>query len=138
MNEQIRLSIDAKKKAIFDYHDVKSNKTKEKIDNYFRKVEEFGKNYDDIMKFENDFAASPLMKEYTDLFTAIIQTENVGTMVEDVNVLEEVKDNIEHRFKMETREKRDKELRNMPVIGDVLNVKQHIDLFSRFKKNNKE
>lgn len=135
MNELIRNSIEAKRKAIFDYHDIENKKLLEKIENYFKKVEEFGSKYDDIMKFENDFAASPLMKEYTDIFTEIVEKENLPTMVEETSVADEIKDNVERRIKAQARQKRDDELRSMPVVGDVLEVKQHIDLFSKFRKN---
>ena len=134
MNELIKQSIDAKKKAIYDYHDVTSVKTKEKIDDFFEKVEEFGSNYTDIMQFENDFTSSSLMKEYTDLFTLVIQSENVNEMIHDTNVANEIGDSFKNHIRRKTREKRDQELRNMPVIGDILNVKQHIDLFSKFRK----
>ena len=135
MNELVKNSIDAKRKAMFDYHDIENKKLLEKIDNYFKKVEDFGSKYNDIMKFENDFASSPLMKEYTDIFTEIVTKENVSTMIEETSVVDEVKDSVKNRMRRDIREKRDNELRNMPVIGDILEVKQHIDLFSKFRKN---
>ena len=47
---------------------------------------------------------------------------------------EEIVDDITHRAKMEARQEAYDTVRDIPVIGDAMTVKQHFDLFSRFRK----
>ena len=69
MNEQVKVSIDARKNA-FDSFEL-SNDQKKDIDALFSKIEKLGAECKDAGEFENKFSASPLNQEYMDMFTKI-------------------------------------------------------------------
>ena len=60
MNEILRPSIESRKNALFSAYDIKDPGNLEAINNYFKKLEEFAKDYNDVMEFETAFASSPL------------------------------------------------------------------------------
>lgn len=70
MNEFVKQSIDARKSAIFNAYEVGSAE-KKKVDTLFEKIEELGKNCQEVGEFETEFAKSPFNQEYLDLFTEI-------------------------------------------------------------------
>jgi len=70
MNEVIKQSIEGRKMAFSSAYEL-TDVYKKKVDELFKKIEEFGMNYTDAMDFETKFMASPLNKEYTDLFTEV-------------------------------------------------------------------
>lgn len=47
---------------------------------------------------------------------------------------EQIMDDITHQARMDARSNAESALRNTPIIGDMMTVKQHFGLFSRFKK----
>ena len=72
MNEVIKQSIEGRKMAFSSAYEL-TDTYKKKVDELFKKIENFGKDCTDAMDFETKFAASPLNKEYTDLFTEVAQ-----------------------------------------------------------------
>ncbi len=70
MNEYVKQSIDGRKLAFSSAYEL-TDTYKKKVDELFKRIEDFGKDCSDAMDFETKFAASPLNKEYTDLFTEV-------------------------------------------------------------------
>jgi hypothetical protein len=70
MNEYVKQSIDSRKIAFSSAYEL-TDVYKKKVDELFKRIEEFGKTCSDAMDFETKFASSPLNKEYTDLFTEV-------------------------------------------------------------------
>ena len=70
MDSIIKQSIDGRKQAFASTYEL-TDVYKKKVDELFKRIEEFGNNCSDAMDFETKFAASPLNKEYTDLFTEV-------------------------------------------------------------------
>lgn len=132
MND-IKIScIDSRRNAIESSYTGNDEKILNEINNYFKKLEEFAKNCSDVSDFETKFQASPLSQEYTNLFTKIMGG-NIDMKKEAKDLAkyttEEVIDDITHTARINAREEVDKELRNVPIIGDIMTTKQHFDLF---------
>ena len=72
MNEYVKTSIDGRRMAFSSAYEL-TDVYKKKVDELFKRIEEFGNNCSDAMDFETKFASSPLNKEYTDLFTEVAQ-----------------------------------------------------------------
>ena len=141
MNELLKPSIESRKTALFSAYDIKDPKNLQAIDNYFKKLEEFAKDYNDVMEFENAFAASPLCKEYSDLFVQIMNTENTSSgeapvieKEEEYTVQDELKDDLERLARRKARQEAYDKARDIPVVGKAMEMKQHFDFFNRFGK----
>ena len=96
------------------------------------------------MEFEKAFASSPLQQEYSDLFVQIMNTENtidgvapVVDVEEEYTIHDELKDDLERAVRRKARQDAYNKARDIPVLGDVMNAKQHFDLFNKFRKKNK-
>ena len=72
MNEYVKTSIEGRRMAFSSAYDL-TDVYKKKVDELFKRIEEFGKDCTDAMDFETKFMASPLNKEYTDIFTEVAQ-----------------------------------------------------------------
>ena len=70
MNEYVKQSIEGRRMAFSSSYEL-NDIYKKKVDELFKRIEEFGNSCNDAMDFETKFASSPLNKEYTDLFTEI-------------------------------------------------------------------
>ena len=153
MNDLVKSSIEGRKNAIFSAYNITEQSIVAKIEDLFKRISEFGENCSDNMDFESKFASSELNQEYIQLFTEIAtscapivrQTENRHVKSDAEYVLEDVTSevryqtrNITEPIRRQVRQKVYDEARNMPVIGDIMHVKQHVDFFSRFKKKKKE
>ncbi len=68
MNEYVKQSIDGRRMAFSSAYEL-TDTYKKKVEELFKRIEDFGKSCTDAMDFETKFMASPLNKEYTDLFT---------------------------------------------------------------------
>lgn len=148
MNDLVKGCVESRKTAIFSTYDIKNQDTLNKIEDFFKRLESFADNYNDAMQFETALASSELNKEYMELFTQIATNEtakNISTMQEAVSnanetkseaqeLAEEIADDVTHSVRRQARQQAYDKVRDIPVVGDVLNVKQHIDFFSRFKK----
>ena len=138
MNKDIKLTIDARKNAIFSSYNVDDKKMIDKIDNLFDRINKFGEEFKDVGEFEKEFASSSLNTEYINIFTELAQQQinvekpNIGATIVD-SLGSEIKNSV-----MPSRavmaDKRDSAIRNIPVVGDVIDAKQKIDLFNKFSK----
>lgn len=144
MNDIIKPSIESRKTALFSAYDIKDPGNLKTIEDYFKKLEEFAKDFNDVMEFETAFASSPLCKEYSDLFVQIMNTEKtidgkapVVYVPEEYTPQDELRDDMERAVRRRTRMEVESKARSMPVIGDAMTAKQHFDLFSRFRKKDK-
>lgn len=135
MNEIVKNSVESRRTAIFSSYSINDQELLNKIEDYFKKLNEFASNYNDVMEFENVFATSELSKEYTDLFMEISKIGNSSPDDKKDNViLDEIKEDVTHRVRSEVRQDAYNKVRDIPVVGDAMTVKQHFDFFSRFKK----
>ena len=148
MNEYVKSSIEARKQAFSSAYEL-TDTYKKKVDDLFKKIEDFGKSCTDAMDFENKFMASPLNKEYTDLFTEVatnckyilpppVETEgksNKKAIADEV--ISDVKyavDDITMPARRKAREKFDAKLRDTP-LGKVEQASNTLNVFRRlFKK----
>ena len=154
MNDLVKNNIDSRKTAILNSYDITDQTLLGKIEDLFNRINELGDGCSEIMDFENKFAASELNQEYIQLFTEIAtkctpiirQTEESRHVKSDG---EYIKDEIASEIRYQTRNATEpirrqmrqeayETARDMPVIGDILTVKQHVDLFSKFKKKKKD
>lgn len=141
MNEILRPSIESRKNALFSAYDIKDPGNLEAINNYFKKLEEFAKDYNDVMEFETAFASSPLCSEYSNLFVQIMNTESTTDGVAPVQeenteytIQDELKDDMERAVRRRARQDAYDKVRDIPVVGQAMEVKQHFDFFNRFRK----
>jgi len=134
MNEMVKNSVESRRTAIFSSYAITDENLFKKIEDYFNRLNEFASSYDDVMKFETDFASSPLAKEYTDLFVEISKMNNPEEKKDNV-ILDEIKYDVKHRIRREAYQETYDKARDIPVVGEAMDLKNKFDLFSRFKKN---
>lgn len=149
MRDDVKISIDARRNAIMSAYDIKNESLLKKVDDLFRKIEELGKESNDLMDFENKFASSELNQEYISLFTEIstsctpiiFNEENTEVKSDGERVLDDIysevkyqADSLTHAARRQARQKAYDEVRDLPVIGEVMTAKQHFDFFKKFKK----
>ena len=141
MNDIIKPSIESRKQALFSAYDIKDEGNLKTIDDYFKRLEEFAKDYNDVMAFETAFASSPLCKEYSDLFVQIMNTEcttdgkaPVVDVQEEYTVQDELRDDMKRAVRRKMRQDAYDQARDVPVLGEAMTAKQHFDFFSRFRK----
>ena len=141
MNEILKPSIESRKTALFTSYDIKDPGNLKAIEDFFKKLEDFAKDYNDVMEFETAFASSPLSKEYSDLFVQIMNTESTTDGVapvqekeEEYTIQDELKDDMERAVRRKARQEAYDKVRDIPVVGEAMNVKQHFDFFNRFRK----
>ena len=140
MNEMVKNSIDARKNAIFSTYEVTNDKIKKEIDELFDRIYEYGKDMKDQTEFESKFSTSPLNQEYIDMFTKVAQSspmvqdlKNQNNVVSDVGnmVLDKAEmelDSLTHPMRHRAYQAANDKIRDIPVVGDLLTVKQHVDL----------
>ena len=149
MNDLIRQSIDSRKAALFNMYEINDSELINKIEDLFNRMMEFGNTCSDNMEFETKLATSTLNQEYINLFTELSgkcsmktivsedtsdDTDSDNTTNEIVSELKYQADELARPIRREIRQEAYDKVRDVPVVGDVLNVKQHVDFFSRFKK----
>ena len=140
MNEMVKNSIDARKNAIYNTYEVTNDKLKKEIDELFDKIYEYGKDMKDQTEFESKFPTSPLNQEYIDMFTKVAQSspmvqdlKNQNNVASDVAnmALDEVEmgvDSLTHPMRHKAYQAANDKIRSIPIVGDILTVKQHTDL----------
>ena len=88
------------------------------------------------MKFESDFAQSPLAQEYTDLF--VMAMNSVDPQHQGPSEAEELRDEMVDdatRFaRRRARQEAYDVARDIPGLGQAMTAKQHMDFFGRFRK----
>lgn len=150
MNDLVKNCVESRKTAIFNAYDVKNEDNINKINEFFKKLEQFAENYNDVMEFENAFASSELNQEYMSLFTQIATTEapknidvnsykpekpidlsakDMGEMFVD-ELASDVTSTVRGRAYRAAYDK----ARDIPVVGDAIDIKNKIGFFGRFKK----
>ena len=72
MDSIVKQSIDGRRMAFSSAYEL-TDVYKKKVDELFKRIEEFGEGCSDAMDFETKFATSTLNKEYMDLFTEVSQ-----------------------------------------------------------------
>ena len=145
MNDILKPSIESRKQALFSAYDIKDPGNLQTIENYFKKLEEFAKDYNDVMAFETAFASSPLCQEYSDLFVQIMNTENtidgkapVVDVQEEYTPQDELRDDLNRAVRRKARQEAYDAARDVPILGDAMTVKQHMDFFGRFRRKKDE
>lgn len=141
MDSNIKMSIESRKTAIFSAYDVKDEGNLAHIDDFFKRLEDFAKDCKDVMDFETKFASSPLSKEYSDIFVQIMQTETTTDGVapvqekeEEYTLHDEMVDDVKRHVRGRAKYAAWDKARSLPVIGDAMTAKQHLDFFGRFRK----
>ena len=133
MNEMVKNSVESRRTALISSCNINDQDTLDKINDYFYRLEEFAKNYNDIMEFENAFASSELSSEYTNFFTSLM---NNGEQEKNDNIIaDEFKEDVKYHARKEIRHGVYETARDIPVIGEAMDLKNKFDLFNRFKKN---
>jgi len=151
MNDLVKSCVESRRTAIFNAYDVKNEDNLNKIEEFFKKLEDFANNYDDVMAFEGAFASSELNQEYMSLFTQIATTEapkniNVDDYKQQDSLqlsgdeiaqmaADELVEGVTSKARgIAYREAYDK-VRDIPGVGDAIDIKNKIDFFGRFRKN---
>jgi hypothetical protein len=141
MNDIKTYCIESRRNAIFSAYDVKDPGTLKMIEDYFKKVEEFSKDCKDASDFETKFATSHLAQEYSNLFTQIMSTETTvdgvaptNEVVEEYTIQDEIVDDANRAVRRRAKQEVYGKALDVPVLGDVIDVKNKIDLFSKFRK----
>ena len=141
MNDIVKMSIQSRKDAIFNTYEIQDEKLLKDINDYFKRLEEFAKDFNDPMEFETAFASNKLAKEYSDIFTKImgggITARGVAKDAGE-SVVSEIAEDAKLHARRKARMEVESQMRDIPIVGDVLNIKQHVDFFGRFKKNKKD
>lgn len=133
MNDLVRQSVESRKVA-FSSFNVTEKEDLDLIDDYFKRLSEFAQNYDDVMKFEEEFAKSPLASEYTDLLVKVMNNTNKSDLQSEKDeILSDASEFARRKINQESYDK----LRDIPVIGNVMEAKQHFDFFNKFRKKDK-
>ena len=135
MNDILESSVNSRKNALIQA--CTNPSLMDEINEYFERVEEFAKNCSDVADFESKFAISELSKEYTDLFTKVMTNPDDANKEKESLAKEvgnEIADDVYHGVRRKAYQETYDKARDIPVVGDVLNVKQHFDFFSRFRR----
>ncbi len=148
MNDMVKMSIDGRKNAFFSAYEINDENLINEINDLFKRIEDFGKDCTDNMQFETAFATSPLNTEYINLFTKVAQTckpivreeTPVNVKSDEEYLKEELESEARYQMREATlparriaREAVDKAARRTPILGDVIQAKQTMDLFGKFK-----
>ena len=149
MKNDVKLSVNGRKDAIFNYFEVNDEGIKQRVDDLFKRIEEFAKDCKDSTDFETKFASSDLNQEYINLMTEVgtkckskAYTVDQSEMPSEADIIKEdieyemkdAVDSVGRRVRRDANEKMLSEARSTPIIGDVLEAKQYMDFFGRFKK----
>lgn len=148
MNDIVKSSVDARKQAIYNSYCIEGSEVENDVNNLFKEIESFASKYNDVMDFENAFQSSDLNKKYTDIFTVVaskcspkaIETTDAyeDTTYNETSDAMYIADELGRPIRRQARQQIDDKLRSTPIVGDIMSAKQHIDFFSRFKKNKDE
>ena len=146
MNDIVRMSINARKDALYNGYEIDDDLLKNKIEDLFSRINEFGEECNEN-DFETKFASSTLNQEYINLFTEIATKckakvyESNNEVIEDKSIGEEIADDLAFEAK-ETiqpikgrivREAID-QARDIPGVGEAIDIKNKLGFFGRFKK----
>lgn len=158
MDEYVKQSIDARKNVIFTSYKIEDEDAK-KVEALFVEIEKLGAECKDAGEFEAKFAASPLNKQYMDLFTELATSAQLATGASSAGasvgaavaggvasaVLGGALGQAKRAAMPVTRARIHQEAydaaRDIPVVGDAINVGQKVSyarhlgrLFGKKKK----
>ena len=134
MDEYIKQSIDARKKAIETNLKLDAE-GKKKVAELFDEIKKLGEKCKDVGEFEAEFSKSPLNQKYTELFTelatkvagvgATVAKSVAGGIVGGVadRALNEAK-NAVLPTRAAVHQKVSDEVRSVPVVGDLVDAGQ--------------
>ena len=138
MDDVVKQCIDGRMN-VFNNYNVTDETVLNKIEDLSKKMNEFGEECKDAMEFNDKFMKSPLNDEYNNL---VVEVAKSGVKADMPSAGEVIADTVIDRAKTKIRpsravmaDKRDQAIRDIPVVGDVVQAKQTFDLFKRFKKN---
>ena len=89
----------------------------------------------DVADFEAKFQNSELAMEYTNLFVEISKSNielEKEKVLESMYSGEQIVDDMTRKARKDIQYESEKQVRDLTVIGDVLTVKQHLDLFKKY------
>lgn len=149
MNDVVKQCIEGRKMAFSSAYEL-TDEYKKKVDELFKKIEDFGKTCADAMDFETKFMASSLNKEYTDLFTEVSQkckyilpppVDNPDVKSDKEYIRDEILSDAKYLAKdltmparRKAREEFDKKMRDTP-LGKIEQASNTLNVFRRiFKK----
>lgn len=153
MDKIVQASIDARKNAFISTYNITDNTIIKKIEDLFNKINELGEICNDSVEFETKFASSPLNQEYISLFTEVAasctpityETTNNNVKSDEDYIKEEIDSEIRYQadslsqpIRRELNQKAYDAARDVPVVGNILDAKQKLGFFGRFKKNKDE
>ena len=153
MDISVKSSIDARMNAILSAYNIEDSNIKQKIDELFGKINNLGEVCKDCSEFETKFASSPLNQEYIDLFTEVATSckpNNSNIQETDssyskgyykrqiANELEYQLDNVTLSARSKARQEVYDKARDIPVVDKILEAKQYLDFFGKFKKKDKK
>ena len=154
MDEAIKLSIDARKNAFYNAYNITDNNIKNKIDDLFNRINEFGKTCSNSMDFETKFASSELNQEYINLFTEVATTcspityaseprDDIKSDAEYVldDALSEAKyiaEDISSPMRHQAYQATYDAVRDIPGVGQVMEANQYLNLFNKVTGRNKD
>ncbi len=153
MDSVVKSCIDGRRMAFSSAYEL-TDVYQKKVDELFKRIEDFGKDCTDAMDFETKFASSPLNKEYTDLFTEVSQNckyilpppvegDTAGRSNKEA-IMDEVMSDVKYAVKDATmparraaREAFDSKMRDTP-LGKIEQARNTAWVFKRmFGKKNK-
>ena len=137
MDDIIKQCIDGRM-SVFNNYNVTDEFVLKKIDDLSKKMNEFGEDCKDAMEFNDKLMKSPLNDEYNNL---VVEVAKGDVEVSKPSITEAIVDRVGTSIKndvMPSRavmaEKRDRAIRDIPVVGDVMQARQTMDLLGKFKK----
>ena len=136
MNDIKTACVDSRRMALDSMLGNATEAQKQMVDNFFKRLEEFANTCSDVTDFETKFASSPLASEYTELFQSIMtngeeepEEKSLGAEIRD-----EVVDDVTRAARRQARQEAYDKARDIPVVGEALEVKQYADFFGRFRR----
>ncbi len=149
MDSVVKSCIDGRRMAFSSAYEL-TDVYQKKVDELFKRIEDFGKDCTDAMDFETKFASSTLNKEYTDLFTEVSQNckyilpppvDNPDVKSDKEYIKDEVLSDVKYMAKdltmparRKAREALESKLRDSP-LGKIEQARNTASLFGRlFKK----
>ena len=150
MDDIVKASIDARKNSLFQLYEIDDEKFCEKVDKIFAEMAELGEDCKNSQEFEARLAASPLNDKYVALFTDAsrrfkskydggsakvlskkdIAKDVAASVLDSARIYaESAVQPLTHEAHYEAKQK----MRDMPVVGEVMQAKNIADAVSKYK-----
>ena len=159
MDSIVKASIEARKNSLFQLYEINDQSFLNKIEEIIAEMEKLSENCLDSADFEAKLAVSPLNDKYIALFSeaatrfkskvdgSVVENVNQGNMFVDtdndtMDTLKEIADTITRPLRKTAQLEIDSAIREIPVVGDVIQASRIVDTFNNrknilgeFKKN---